>query len=83
VQLGFLAEPLQRRAGPPRAIAELEGDAWITLATRFAGGFTELLAPGRVLTAASPDGQLAYESRTLAHSYLVAALADAFAPTRT
>lgn len=44
---------------------------WILMATCFAGGFTEVLAPGRVLTGASGANQLAYENRSLGASYLV------------
>ena len=44
---------------------------WLLLATCFAGGFTELLAPGRVLTGAADAENLAYESRQLNASYLV------------
>jgi hypothetical protein len=44
---------------------------WLLLATCYAGGFTELLAPGRVLTAAADADSLAYESRSLDGSYLV------------
>lgn len=44
---------------------------WLLLATCFAGGFTEALAPGRVLTGAAGAHQLAYENRSLGASYLV------------
>jgi len=44
---------------------------WLVLATCFAGGFTELLGPGRVLTGAAGANDLAYESRALNASYLV------------
>lgn len=44
---------------------------WILLATCFAGGFTEVLAPGRVLTGASDARSLAYESSTVRGSFLV------------
>jgi len=44
---------------------------WLLLATCYAGGFTELLAPGRVLTGAAPANQLAYEDPALNASYLV------------
>lgn len=44
---------------------------WITIAACYGGGFTELLAPGRVLTAAAPAGKVAYETSALNHSYLV------------
>ncbi len=44
---------------------------WLLLATCYAGGFTELLAPGRVLTGAADANNLAYESRQLNASYLI------------
>jgi hypothetical protein len=44
---------------------------WLLLATCYAGGFTELLAPGRILTAAAGPNALAYESPTINGSYLV------------
>ncbi len=44
---------------------------WLLMATCFAGGFTELLAPGRILTGASDARSLAYESPALGASYLV------------
>jgi hypothetical protein len=46
-------------------------DMWLLLASCFAGGFTELLAPGRILTAASGANQLAWEDPRLNASYLV------------
>jgi hypothetical protein len=45
--------------------------AWIAIAGCYAGGFTEVLEPGRILTAAAPADQPAYENETLGHSYLV------------
>lgn len=44
---------------------------WLLLATCYADGFTELLAPGRVLTAAAGANELAYENTALNGSYLV------------
>jgi hypothetical protein len=44
---------------------------WLLLATCFAGGFTELLGPGRILTGAADARSLAYESPALGASYLV------------
>jgi hypothetical protein len=44
---------------------------WIAVAACYGGGFTELLAPGRVLTAAAGADSLAYESRDIRGSYLV------------
>ena len=45
--------------------------AWIVISACFGGGFTELLAPGRVLTAAAPAGERAYETTAYRASYLV------------
>lgn len=47
------------------------GHMWLLLASCYAGGFTEALAPGRVLTAAADARSLAYESPSLRGSYLV------------
>jgi hypothetical protein len=44
---------------------------WVVMATCYGGGFTELLGPGRLLTAASGADSLAYESPHLGASYLV------------
>lgn len=44
---------------------------WIVLAACYGGGFTEVLAPGRILTAAASADALAYENRKLGASYLV------------
>ena len=43
---------------------------WIALAACFAGGFTEVLAPGRILTGAADSSSLAYESAAYGRSYL-------------
>jgi len=45
--------------------------AWIGIAACYGGGFTELLAPGRILTAAADADSLAYESATYDRSFLV------------
>ncbi len=45
-------------------------DVWIVMATCYGGGFTELLAPGRVLTAAADADNLAYENSAFGRSYL-------------
>jgi hypothetical protein len=45
--------------------------AWIGIAACFGGGFTEVLAPGRVLTAAAGANSLAYENPTFGRSYMV------------
>lgn len=44
---------------------------WLLFATCFAGGFTELLAPGRILTGAAPADRQAWEDPDLNGSYLV------------
>lgn len=45
--------------------------AWITLAACYGGGFTEVLAPGRVLTGAAGPDDIAYENSAFGRSYLV------------
>ena len=45
--------------------------AWIGIAACYGGGFTEVLAPGRVLTAAAPSNEIAYENERFGRSYLV------------
>jgi hypothetical protein len=45
--------------------------AWIGIAGCYAAGFADALAPGRVLTAASTETDVAYENSGLGHSYLV------------
>jgi hypothetical protein len=47
------------------------GRMWFLLASCFAGGFTELMGPGRVLTGAADADSLAYESPQLNASFLV------------
>jgi hypothetical protein len=47
------------------------GRMWFLLASCFAGGFTELMAPGRVLTGAADADSLAYESPQLNASFMV------------
>lgn len=44
---------------------------WIGLAACYSGGFTEVLRPGRVLTAAASADALAYENEAFGRSYLV------------
>ena len=44
---------------------------WIGIAACYGGGFDDALAPGRVLTAAAGENDLAYENSALGHSYLV------------
>jgi Caspase domain len=45
--------------------------AWIGMAACFGAGFDDAMAPGRILTAAASESDLAYENATLGHSYLV------------
>lgn len=45
--------------------------AWVAIAACYGGGFTELLAPGRVLSAAAGANSLAYENSKFARSYMV------------
>ena len=53
-------------------LADLQAHrAWIALAACYSGGFTEVLGPGRILTAASAQDQLAYENEAFGRSYLV------------
>jgi hypothetical protein len=54
-----------RRLGSLRA-----RHAWIVIAACYGGGFDEVLAPGRILTAAAPANRIAYESTALHRSYL-------------
>ena len=44
--------------------------AWIAIAACYGGGFNEVLAPGRVLTAAADANNVAYESSAFGRSYL-------------
>jgi hypothetical protein len=45
-------------------------DMWIVMAACYGGGFTELMAPGRILTAAADANSLAYENESFNRSYL-------------
>ena len=45
--------------------------AWIAIAGCYGGGFTEVLAPGRILTGAAPANSLAYENTAFNRSYMV------------
>ncbi|MDQ1444515.1 MAG: hypothetical protein QOI20_979 [Acidimicrobiaceae bacterium] len=45
--------------------------SWIGIAACYGGGFTELLGPGRVLSAAAPADKLAYENAAFGRSYMV------------
>jgi hypothetical protein len=42
---------------------------WVVVSGCYGGGFTEVLAPGRILTAAAPANALAYETSTYQRSY--------------
>lgn len=53
-------------------LAPIRADqVWVLMATCYAGGFTEVLGPGRVLTGAADASSLAYESSAVGGSYLV------------
>jgi hypothetical protein len=52
-------------------LAPLQAKAWIVMASCFGGGFTEVLGPGRLLTAAADADNLAYENSGFGRSYLV------------
>lgn len=52
------------------------GQTWIALAACYAGGFDEVLAPGRILTGAAPAGSVAYENAEYGNSYLVEYMVD-------
>lgn len=58
-EVADLLRPLRARA------------TWIVIAACYGGGFTEVLGPNRILMAAAPANQLAYESPELGRSYLV------------
>ena len=45
--------------------------AWLAIAGCYAGGFDDAMAPGRILTGASPEGALAYENDRFRLTYLV------------
>ena len=45
-------------------------NVWIVMAACYGGGFTELMAPGRILTAAADANSLAYENDSFHRSYL-------------
>ncbi|HVF76096.1 MAG TPA: caspase family protein [Acidimicrobiales bacterium] len=45
--------------------------AWVGIAACYGGGFTEVLAPGRVLTGAAPADEPAYENSEFSRSYMV------------
>jgi hypothetical protein len=49
---------------------------WIAMASCYAGGFTEVLADGRILTGAAGADALAYENSTYGNSYLVEYMVD-------
>jgi caspase domain-containing protein len=45
--------------------------AWIGIAACYGAGFDDVLAPGRILTAAAGENDVAYENSSLGHSYMV------------
>ena len=45
--------------------------AWIGVAACYGAGFDDALAPGRILTAAAGENDVAYENSSLGHSYMV------------
>lgn len=45
--------------------------SWVGIAACYGGGFTEVLRPGRVLTAAAGANSLAYENSDIGRSYMV------------
>ncbi len=45
--------------------------AWLGIAACYGGGFDNALAPGRILTAAAGENDVAYENSSLGHSYMV------------
>ncbi len=54
------------------ALAPLQArNVWVVIAGCYGGGFTEVLQPGRILTAAADANSLAYENSTFGRSYLV------------
>ena len=52
-------------------LAPMQAKAWVVMASCFGGGFTEVLGPGRLLTAAADANSLAYENSGFGRSYLV------------
>jgi hypothetical protein len=45
--------------------------SWVAIAACYGGGFTEVLRPGRVLSAAAGANSLAYENSSIGRSYMV------------
>lgn len=45
--------------------------AWIGIAACYGAGFDDVLAPGRILTAAAGENDVAYENSSLGRSYMV------------
>lgn len=77
-KLGSTTEAIVSSDGVPiadwylaRQLAPLQArDTWIVMAACYGGGFDELLAPGRILTAAADANSIAYESSDFGRSYL-------------
>jgi hypothetical protein len=44
---------------------------WLGIAACYGAGFDDALAPGRILTAAAGENDVAYENSSLGHSYMV------------
>ena len=44
---------------------------WLGIAACYGAGFEDALAPGRILTAAAGENDVAYENSSLGHSYMV------------
>lgn len=55
-----------------RALDGMRTDrVWLVIAGCYGGGFDDAMAPGRVLTGAAPEGELAYENDRFGRTYLV------------
>jgi hypothetical protein len=52
-------------------LAPMTARTWVVMASCFGGGFDEVMAPGRLLTAAADADNLAYENSGFGRSYLV------------
>ena len=77
-KLGSTTEAIVSSDGVPiadwylaRQLAPLQArDTWIVMASCYGAGFDELLAPGRILTAAADANGIAYESPQFGRSFL-------------
>jgi hypothetical protein len=52
-------------------LEDVDARMWIGIAGCYGAGFDDLMRPGRVLTAAAPEADLAYENDRLGRTYLV------------